>query len=443
MDENLHNKVDQLFQDGLDKFKSDPPDEVWNKIEEALDGEDRKSGWLIFAWKRYAVAAVMLLVGLGIAFIIYSPRQTSLNHGAVLRGSAAGESGIVPESFNNSNQKINHEVFISKGLDTKEKNPASYKSENAPTVDILSEHNIEAENRLQADPDFNPLHLFSTPPVESHPQSLSITAPLIPVNDRKDQLEVKGSLISLNHPKTRFRDRLSLTPYFSKEFAGYSVVDNNDIPGPNGQEVEEHERNVFSASVGLYVNLKISKRWVLQSGLSYSWSNSNIDSAISYAVKDNHGDVQYKLNTISGYGYLRPVSLVQPNIGDSVSTAKSYSQLHYLTIPLIISWRVPMKRFSLLIGAGASFNVLTSAEIETKTYGNGVPEKEYEVNMMGLKKINYGIMVKFDLEYRLNSNFSVNIIPCFKNTLTPINLETAVAAYPYNFGIGAGITYRF
>ena len=104
---------------------------------------------------------------------------------------------------------------------------------------------------------------------------------------------------------------------------------------------------------------------------------------------------------------------------------------------------VPMKRFSLLIGAGASFNVLTSAEIETKTYGNGVPEKEYEVNMMGLKKINYGIMVKLDLEYRLNSKIGVNIIPCFKNTLTPINLETSVAAYPYNFGIGAGITYRF
>jgi hypothetical protein len=87
--------------------------------------------------------------------------------------------------------------------------------------------------------------------------------------------------------------------------------------------------------------------------------------------------------------------------------------------------------------------MLTSAEIETKTYGNGDPEKEYSVNMMGLNKINYGLLLKFDLEYRVNSRIGLNIIPCFKNTLSPINLESAVTAYPYNFGIGAGFTYHF
>jgi len=51
--------------------------------------------------------------------------------------------------------------------------------------------------------------------------------------------------------------------------------------------------------------------------------------------------------------------------------------------------------------------------------------------------------VKLDLEYQINSNLGVNIIPCFKNTLSPINLQSAITAYPYNFGIGAGITYRF
>ena len=121
MDENLHNKVDRLFQEGLNKFNPAAPDEVWNKIEQKLDEEDRKSGRLIFAWKRYAVAAVMLLAGLGISYIALLPRQISLSPGAVLRNSKSGESGIVNESLNNARQKINHGELISKGLETNEK----------------------------------------------------------------------------------------------------------------------------------------------------------------------------------------------------------------------------------------------------------------------------------------------------------------------------------
>lgn len=244
------------------------------------------------------------------------------------------------------------------------------------------------------------------------------------------------------HEKIPFIKRLSLTTYFSKEFVGYSLTD-DDGTGAKGREIEQRERNVFSASVGFFANYQMSKNWVIQSGVSYSWSNSLIDSGTYYAVKDNHGDIQYKLNTLSGYGYLRPKTTAQPNIGDSISTGKSYTQLHYITIPLILSYRFLLKRFSVLIGTGASFNVLSSATINTNTYGNGDREKEYAVNLMGLKKINYGMEIKMDLEYHISSRLGVNIIPCFKNTLSPVNLETAVTAYPYNFGVGAGITVRF
>jgi hypothetical protein len=109
----------------------------------------------------------------------------------------------------------------------------------------------------------------------------------------------------------------------------------------------------------------------------------------------------------------------------------------------VLSYRIQLNRFSLLIGAGGSFNVLTSAQLETKTYGNGNPEKEYIVNMLGLKKINYGILVKLDLQYHINSKMGIDIMPCFKNTLSPINLQTSVTAYPYNVGIGMGVTYQF
>jgi len=110
--------------------------------------------------------------------------------------------------------------------------------------------------------------------------------------------------------KQKLISRFSLTPYFSQEFAGYNLSE-DDATAANGREIEQRERNAFSASVGVYLNYRLNKRWLIQSGISYSWSRSNIDSGNVICCLDNSGNVQFKLNTISGYGYLQPDSLIQ------------------------------------------------------------------------------------------------------------------------------------
>jgi hypothetical protein len=412
MGENLPNKVDQLFNDALQKFKDNPSENVWDKIEEKLDDEDRKIAYFSHGWKKYVAVVILLIVGSGLFLIMYNKQETILTQESAINGKADKRTILSPK-----------------------KDIPAHDHEKSKSV--LSDIVIPAASDFtSSDSTINLKQKVSMQRVETGVRLVSINAGTFLLKG------VTSEPLTVIHPKERFKDRLSVTPYFSQEFAGYSLTD-NDLTGVNGQEIEERERNVFSASVGFFINYKINKRWVLQSGISYSWSNSNIDSAISYAVKDNSGNVQYKLNTISGYGYLKPSSLIQPSVGDSISTAKSFSQLHYLTVPLVLSYRIPLRRFSLLIGGGVSFNMLTGSEIETKTYGHGDPEKEYSVNMMGLKKVNYGMLVKLDMEYHLTSNMGVNIIPCFKNTLSPINLQSAITAYPYNFGIGVGFTYRF
>jgi hypothetical protein len=447
MEENLPNKVDRLFNDALKKIKSDPSDNVWQKIEIALDEEDRKIALLSFRWKQYTVGAILLIVALGFSMKFYFHQQemfkltssSGLKEINTLSGAKKmnlyGNKGQ-PKANSHVDRNTKMTSMLNLSPEEKMRQVSMEESEKNKLTNLNFRHHVSESGVTVLESGNDLTKVLSAPIIEPPLPAKSITLPVLP-ND-----EAKNKQLTLVHQKTALKKRISITPYFLQEFAGYSLTD-NDLTGSNGQEIEEHERNVFSASVGVYVNYMLSRRWVLQSGISYSWSNSNIDSGVSYAVKDNHGNVQYKLNTVSGYGYLHSASLRQPNVGDSVSTGKSYSQLHYLTIPLILSYWVPLGRFSLLIGAGGSFNVLTSAEIETKTYGNGDPEKEYAVNMMGLKKVNYGMILKLDLEYNVNSRLGVNMIPCFKNTLTPINLESSVTAYPYNFGIGLGMTYRF
>jgi Outer membrane protein beta-barrel domain len=417
MEEHAQNNIDSFFRNSLLDARQDPPGAVWNNIELELDNDDSR---IIYIKKirRIVSVAGLLIILIGLSLFIGIQLRQIKSPAAASTLSSASSKEIKPfhrpESLHPSGK-----------IETGKKNL------NSPAT-LIKEDKFLPSHISQTDIYLTPvrtdelrLPLLCT--------DLKITSPGLATMSN-DKTVIK-------YQKQKFRDRISITPYFSQEFAGYNFTD-EDSTSPGGKEIEQRERNIFSASVGVYINYKLHKNWILQTGLSYSWSSTNIDSSICYAVNDNDGHVQFKLNTISGYGYLQPSSALQPNIGDSLLAGKAYSQLHYLTIPLVLSYNIPLKKFSLLVGGGVSFNLLTSASIETKTYGTGYPEKEYAVNMMGLKKTNYGILVKADLQYHVNNNIGIDLIPSFRNTLSPINLRTAVSAYPYNFGIGIGLTYH-
>jgi hypothetical protein len=443
MDEHLKNNVDKLFRDSLKYHKDDPTDEVWLRIENQLDYDDlisHKSGM-----RRRILMIVtffVLLAGAGTYILdYYNPGKSSISSSVqgnikslTLPGKTKGNYSQVQNirsdmtTYNNINNLIHSDLNMTSGRNVHQKSSQSLSSSNRSLLNPINSLNTDA-------------FVFRIRPVSLNVHKTINTSFNINGNNLLTRLKASEKMI-IKPEKQSFKSRISIVPYFSKEFAGYNLSD-DDATAADGKEIEERERNVFSASIGIYLNYRINKRWFIQSGLSYSWSNSNIDSSKSFAVLGNNGSVQYKFNTISGYGFLQPLPTIQPNIGDSVFTAKAYSQLHYLTVPLILSYRIPLNRFSILIGSGVSFNFLTGATVETKIYGLNFTQNESAIPMKGLKKINYGFILKADLEYHINSKLGIDLIPCFKNSLTPINIHSALTAYPYNFGIGAGISYRF
>jgi hypothetical protein len=425
MDEHVENKVDKLFRDSLQHYENEPSGNIWANIETELNKDDKKITSLQNRRKVYMTAGLLIsLVGLGMILNFQLSQHKTQVAKYSIRNSNKTKATTANNSARSRDDQSRHDLTKnstwSKNLNYSERNIAKEFEYESSAVDS-GKTNIHSM----------PIQVTESELTSFHTHQIVFPA-AIGLNDK----------LIVRHQRQSFKDRFSITPYFSQEFAGYNFID-DDSTSPTGKEIEQRERNVFSASVGIYINYTFNNRWVLQSGIGYSWSRSNIDSSTCYAVNDNNGNVQFKLNTVSGYGYLQPSSAVQPSVGDSVSAAKAYSRLHYLTVPLILSYNFPLNRFSLLVGGGVTFNLLTSATIETNTYGSGYPEKEYVVNMMGLKKINYGIVLKADLEYHMSYRVGINLIPSFKNTLSPINLQSAISAYPYNFGIGLGLTYQF
>jgi hypothetical protein len=429
MKDSFQNHVDDLFRNILRFYKKEPGKHVWENIEKELDKEDQSA--LVNRSKTgFKKAGTLLLLFFFLDTIL-------LYYGIYLDqpGQSIISSGIKKSGTGNITQKP---------------------SKTFPVAPVLTGSNSHTENLSSiltgsielSDPDL-PFSNVSNSELSSHSSFIpSITAdqflqPLKYPEKNLLNLKVSGAQQIIHPQQTKFSDRLSITPYFSQEFAGYNFAD-NDIMSPNGKEIEKAERNIFSASVGMYLNYKINKRWMLQSGISYSWSRSIMDSSQSYAEKNAAGDIAFKLNTGSGFSYLHAPSFIVPMVGDSMATAKTHNELHYITVPLVLSYRIPMHRFTFLAGAGVTFNVLTGATLETDIYGANFKQNESEIPLRGLKKINFGLLVKSEIQYRVTSKMAVSLIPTFKNTLGPINMNnSSLQAYPYNFGIGAGIVYLF
>lgn len=428
MKDSIQNHVDNLFRDMLQFHKKEPGRRVWENIEKELDKENKialvnksktglkKIGGLLLLF--FFLSSTLLYYGLHLVL----PERSVM--AVNIKKSGTGERTLKP-------------------IKTFPNRLVSIEPNNTVKSHFIGGIGIEI-----TDPNLVFLNLTQSP--------ISLGADFIPVIT-KDQVfqsitfPVNRSLslhpsagehvIKLQQPK--FRDRFSITPYFSQEFAGYNFTD-NDITAPNGKEIEKAERNIFSASVGFYFNYKINERWMLQTGFNYSRSKSIMDSSQSYAVENASGDIAFKLNTSSGFSFLHSPPFIVPMVGDSMATAKTHSELHYITVPLVLSYRIPMHRFTLLAGMGMTFNVLTHATLETDIYGANYKQNESEIPLRGLKKINLGLLVKAEIQYRLTSKMAASLIPSFKNTLGPINMNSSsLSAYPYNIGIGAGIVYLF
>jgi hypothetical protein len=426
-----NNQVDKIFRDGLHFHKDQPSKELWTRIRTDLDKDDR----LIYLSRRrlnrlIIMGLLLIMMGLGTVYI----RSTDIHFHNDPKESTkpsfkkqADPSAGIQESINKP--KANNRVLINGNVNQDNNSLTRHKislSGNVQDFELYSSSDkTEYSQNFKTIPaPENKFDIIQTDRINFVPRPISSEDMLVkPVN--------KSSL-----------NKLSITTFFSQEFAGYSLAD-DDATAADGREIEKRERNAFSASMGVYLNYGIHRKWVVQTGLSYSWSTSNIDSAKSFAVLDNSGNVQFKLNTIAGYGYLQYPPTLPTSVGDSVLTDKAMSRIHYLTLPVLLSYRIPLKRFTLLVGAGVSFNLLTSATLETKIYGPNLREQETVIPIKGIKNLNYGIILKADLEYHINNRLGVNIIPSFKNSISPINIHSALSAYPYNFGIGAGISYHF
>jgi hypothetical protein len=430
MEKKSHDNVDKLFKDSLQSFQDKPDREVWEKIEQQLDEEKKRP--YFFGWRTYGVATaaagLVLFFTLGIWIYWFHPGAPGHLHRASAKTGEKGVKAAGPGAAGVAGTEAAGGKQTAAGMNK----PAGGTMKQLAEAAGFQEHQggqpaggeEGMTNRYQEAVGLAPVHMA---PFAARVDIYSLLAHRI--NDLK-----KASVVHLAGRPNRW----SVTASFAQELAGYNLAD-HDSTAANGREVDKKETAIFSASGGLLVGYRLTKRWILQSGLIYSWSNSISDPTTAYVVTGNNGATKYQFNTPTGYGFL-PSSVAT---GDSVRTDKSSSRLHYLSVPIIASYIFNTKKFTFLTGAGVMGNILTSAKVATTIDGSSGQQPESIVTLYGLRKINYGLIFKAEMQYAFRANWSLNLMVTSKNALTSINSNGRYLTYPYYMGLGLGITHTF
>ena len=234
--------------------------------------------------------------------------------------------------------------------------------------------------------------------------------------------------------------RFSLTPFFSPDIASYHLQ--NDKVGnqpDNATQIEREEKHEFSSTFGVLVDYKINKHWGLQSGVTLSNINIIVQPKTIYAQPDNTGNIKYRINTSSGYGYILPTFSGNPTIGDSLYAFSSIHSLHYIGIPLAVSYNVTKGKFKFNTQAGASINILTKARIETTVEKGLNNEVDFVNNLQGLKKMYFSGFAGVGIDYGLTKKIALTFSPTVRFALNSINKDATVKSFPMSVGFTTGL----
>ncbi len=415
--------MDEIFKSAYQHFREEPTAEVWEKINATLDKRDAESlEKRAVKWKRGSLFLLLLLAGLVLYETTIIQRDSGIpkKNSAITRISSNNRketSSELKDPIIIDSRKINY--FGNDHATNKRKNeftkgPGKY----APFFSQETTPILLAEGVKTGYPLFD-----KEMPAAPSPFPKSI--------------ELKNN--STVQPGHKNFTTWTYTPFVSFEWAQYRI--DSDLPAVNSvKQGSEHE---LSFSTGILLTGQFTDKWMLQSGIVYSNTTIDIAPQKIYAVQSPGGDYAYKYFTSAGYGYIRPEFGPSPALGDSLSTAEAEHTLRHLTVPVVIKYKIKQGKLSIIPGAGIAANVLTGTKVETEIKNATNKETVIITKLAGTRTLNWSLVADAEMQYQLNNKMSLNVRPAFRYAISSITRNDDFQTFPYAFGIGAGLTFKF
>ena len=482
MDKNLHN-IEELFKSTLDDNEERPSEKVWSAVDSRLDKDKianikRKYDKL----KRVAFLLLLLLIGFGI-YELNNRRtgndltNTNRNNTDKQKAQNNNTDNAVPAD---QHIAVSQDQTVSKNINNiypvivEPNNPAVIK--NIPAGNFFASQQQSlfinstdySQKRKKTRPEESTQYLLvdnSSDQINNpltflrqsdSPLVKRINIPVFLTPDRRNLLQlytstkkepfIDAKVIATQPTKKKEvkPSRFSITAFYSPDIASYHLEE--DQPGnqlETASKIGKGERHEFSSTSGVLLDYNLNKHWSLQSGLSFSNTNIKINPKTIYAQNDNNGNVKYRVNISSGYGYILPSFQNAPVIGDSLKITAATHKLRYIGIPIIVKYSAGKGRLRFEATAGVTANILSKGKLETEVKKGSNDEVDVLNNIQGLKSVYFSGLAGAGVAYKLTKKFSVSLMPTARFALTAINKGNVVRSYPNSFGLAGSVTLRF
>lgn len=246
---------------------------------------------------------------------------------------------------------------------------------------------------------------------------------------------VAESLLSKN--KHYFsKDRLSFTLYLSPAYSYRSVIDNPtfSIPAYGKAYFNNRDQGNITYAAGAIFSYKLFPKIRITPGFSYL--------NYSYNFKTQAGNIQYD-QTYSWLYTSAGILNFKAFLADSAlqsALLNSRIGFTYLSIPVSAEYDLTSSVF-MKIGVDMSFLIGKNLQLQAVDYtGNFDFQME---NIQHLRHYNLNMIVGLGLRQGLNKNMSIIVNPSLRISLTALNTQSPVKAYPYTLGLNAGLRYYF
>lgn len=470
MDEHLHKDFGKQFRDEINSLKQHPRKHIWENIDKALDKEESKNYKEKYLLLR---KTVLLLLFIGIAGFLAFYFNTSKNKPGnkelaspagkvkeaspeIKKLSANSETDGLPDVLNaaqvtpgffsitNPSQNFTEIFFPFNKNFIKNKAKTRVKIKEG---DIAFAEDIKTAPVQNEESKTTGTHLATGLPLEKlQPVINEKTSPLTNDALKKKRIEINqppSTSQSSDKKQKSNKHKFTLLAFAGPDYTDYRLINDRHNNYDNKAGIEKRERNDLSFSFGILLGYAVSKRISVQSGITYATSNISINPTEIYAEKNIAGLIKYRYNTSYGYGYLQPSFSSSPAVGDSLFADGANHTLHYITVPVIVKYKIGKKRLSFNPGVGIGLNILTKATLTTDLVDNLNRETESISKLEGIKNLSASLIFTPELRYHLSKKFELSLSPSFKYSLGAINKGNVVKTYPYSVGVGLGVVYKF
>ena len=254
--------------------------------------------------------------------------------------------------------------------------------------------------------------------------------------------------------KENAASKLTITTFFEPLLMHYSVSKDREADDDllDDYSYGQFESNAFSWTAGIDAGYDIANRWRLRTGLHYSklakWYDNDVEVLFYEEDDEVYGEETLEVLTAFGVHVLDMEDLPLPNEVDDEAMYDYHllikEQLHYLSIPLEVSYTIFRGKINWYATGGMQVNVSMKeqAEVNVDVPALGFNETLLYNSIEGLKQTYMAYKVGMGIECPISKKLSLTFEPNFKGSINSIHNHSPLPTQVQSFGFKTGLTFR-